>query len=584
MSGKSDPARLQAICEQGLALHRVGRLAEAASFYEQALELAPNHVDALHLLGTIRAQTGEPERGASLLRRAVAANPAFAAAHSHLGMALWKLDRPEEALASYDAAIALRPDFAEAHNGRGVVLTALMHYQDALASHDMAITLRPDQADAHYNRGVALRHLKRPEESLASLEAAIALNPGHAGAHHNRGVALAELRRPDEALASYDRAISLQPDYAEAHSNRGILLLEQRLYEQALESFDAAIALEPDFVDARFNRSLVLLSMGRLEEGFAEYRWRLGLARFNDAMPASPSTPWEGRSLAGSSILVLCEQGFGDSLHFIRYVRLLAAMAARVVVVAQPALVSLFRSIPGVEVYASLDESGFDFHIPLMCLPRLFGTTLETVPAEVPYLFAEADKVDGWAERLSGCGADAKVGLVWAGDSRKHDPDAHATDQRRSLSLSQFAPLARVAGVQFISLQKGEPSEQALWPPDGLRVVDMTADLHDFADTAALIANLDLVITVDTSVAHLAGALGKPVWILSRFDGCWRWLDGREDSPWYPTARLFHQRAADDWDDVVERVAAALSEFADQPAFGRDRPEADAPSVRPEAR
>jgi tetratricopeptide (TPR) repeat protein len=559
---KSDPLILQALCEQGLAAHQTGRLDEATGLYKKVLRRNPKHPDALHLLGVISVQTGQLERGSQLLRQAVRANPSFAAAHSHLAMALWKLDRPGEALASYDAAIALRPDFAEAHDSRGVVLTALRRPEEALVSHDVALALRPGDADAHYNRGVALGALKRPEEALVSHEAAIALNPGHAMAHHNRGVALAEIRRSGEALASYDRAISLKPDYVEAFSNRGILLLEQRLDRQALENFDAAIALEPDHVDAHFNRSLALLSMGELGAGFAEYRWRLRLARFRDALPALPYPMWEGQSLSGASILIRCEQGFGDSLHFIRYARLLAAMGARVTVLAQPALVSLFRSVPDIEVRDSLGEAAFDFHVPLMCLPRLLGTTLETVPAEVPYLFAEADKVDHWAKRLSDLGAGTKVGLVWAGDSRRHEPDANATDRRRSLTLAQFAPLGRVPGVHLVSLQKGEPAEQTLCPPDGLRICDMTADLNDFSDTAALVANLDLVITVDTSVAHLTGALGKPVWILSRFDGCWRWLNGREDSPWYPTARLFHQQAPGDWDEVIARVAAALATFS----------------------
>jgi tetratricopeptide (TPR) repeat protein len=558
-SGRSDPSILQALCEQGLAQHQAGHLKEAAELYNRVLKRNPKHADALHLLGMISVQTGQVERGSQLLRQSVRANPKFAAAHSHLGMALWKLDRPADALASYDAAIALRPDFAEAHDSRGVVLTALKRSEEALVSHDVAIALRPGHADAHYNRGVALRDLKRSAESLASHEAAIALNPDHPPAHHNRGVALADLRRSGEALASYDRAIALKPDYAEAYSNRGILLLEERLDRKALENFDAAIELDADYVDAHFNRSLALLSMGELGAGFAEYQWRLRLARFRDALPALPCPAWEGQSLAGRSILVRCEQGFGDSLHFIRYAPLLAALGARVTVLAQPALVSLFRSVPDIEVRDSLGDAAFDFHVPLMCLPRLLGTTLETVPADVPYLFAEPAKVDHWAERLAGLGDGHRIGLVWAGDSRKHDPDANATDRRRSLTLAQFAPLGGVAGVQFVSLQKGEPAEQTLSPPEGLRITDMTDDLSDFADTAALVANLDLVVTVDTSVAHLAGALGKPVWILSRFDGCWRWLNGREDSPWYPTARLFHQQAPGDWDEVIGRVATALA-------------------------
>jgi tetratricopeptide (TPR) repeat protein len=563
---KSDPLILQTLCQQALALHRSGQLDQAAQLYDRVLRRDPKHADALHLLGMVQVQTGQAESGAALMRRAVRVNPAFQAAHAHLGMALWKLGRPEEALASYDAAVTLKPGDADSHSHRGIVLGELARHEEALASQDLAIALKPDHADAHYNRGVQLHALKRPQEAVASQEQAIALKPDHAEAHNNRGVALADLRQLDEAAASYDRAISLKPDYAEPYNNRGVLLLERRLYGQALETFGAAVALKPDYVDAHFNKSVALLATGALGEGFEEYRWRLRLTRLKDAMPALRFPVWEGQSLSGSSILVRCEQGFGDSLHFIRYARLLTTMAARVTVIAQPALVSLFRSVPGIEVHADIEASGFDFHVPLMCLPRLLGTTLETIPAEIPYLFAEADKVRHWASRLSDRRSEIKVGLVWAGDSRKHDPDSNATDRRRSLTLSQFAPLARVDGVRLVSLQKGEPAEQALCPLEGLRIIDMTADLDDFNDTAALVANLDLVITVDTAVAHLAGALGKPVWILSRFDGCWRWLDGREDSPWYPTARLFHQKTAGHWDDVIERVTLALSQLSEQHA------------------
>jgi hypothetical protein len=281
---------------------------------------------------------------------------------------------------------------------------------------------------------------------------------------------------------------------------------------------------------------------------------------------------WEGEDLAGKSILVHCEQGLGDSLQFIRYLAPLARMAGSATVITYPPLANLFRSIPGVEVTTAYDGSAFDHHVPLMCLPRLFGTTLETIPAQTPYLAADAEKVERWAERLSHLGARIKVGLVWAGESRRDNLGAHAIDQRRSMRLAQFAPLAGVPGVQFVSLQTGGPSQEARNPPAGLRLADMTGDLQDFSDTAALIANLDLVISVDTSVAHLAGALAKPVWILSRFDGCWRWLNGREDSPWYPTARLYHQKAAGAWDDVVQRVSEDLARFANQPAASKPGP------------
>ena len=239
------------------------------------------------------------------------------------------------------------------------------------------------------------------------------------------------------------------------------------------------------------------------------------------------------------------------------------ALVARVTVLANQPLVGIFHSIPGIEVLTVFDNEKYDYHVPLMCLPRLLGTTLETGPADVPYLAADLKKIARWAERLSEYEGKIKIGLVWAGNSRKHDPTSNAIDRRRSMALQQFAPLGGIANIQFFSLQKGEPATQALHPPNGMRLIDWTSELHDFEDTAALITNLDLVISVDTSVVHLAGALAKPVWVLSRFDGCWRWLNGREDSPWYPTARLFHQKAPGAWSEVIERVAAELVKLSD---------------------
>ena len=280
-------------------------------------------------------------------------------------------------------------------------------------------------------------------------------------------------------------------------------------------------------------------------------------------LPRVAAPDWEGEPLAGRSILVFSEQGFGDGLQFVRYVPQLAAMAGRVTLLTERPLEPLFAaSLPGAQVAVRLPEgAAFDCKVAMMCLPRLFGTTLASVPADAPYLAVDADAAARWATRLAALPPGLRVGLVWAGASRRHNPGASAIDARRSVSLAQFAPLAAASGAQFVSLQVGEPSAEAAEPPPGMVLTDWTDELRDFADTAALIAGLDLVITVDTAVAHLAGALGKPVWILSRYDGCWRWLKDREDSPWYPTARLFHQDSPGDWDNVIGRVAVALAMF-----------------------
>jgi tetratricopeptide (TPR) repeat protein len=378
------------------------------------------------------------------------------------------------------------------------------------------------------------------------------------------GLALATVVRFADAADAYERAIEIEADNADAHNGLGGAMSGLRRWDDAIASYRRAIAIEHDHANAHAGLSLALLSKGSLVEGFEEYRWRWQVAGIKDRVPAVSCPQWEGEDLTGKTILAYCEQGYGDSLQFIRYVRPLSNLASKVVVVTSEPLVGLFQSIANIDVRADLSDGGCDYWTPLMCLPRLFGTSIDTIPADVPYLAADPEKAMRWGERIAGTGGGIRVGLVWAGEPRKHDPRLNAIDRRRSLSLRQFAPLARAAPVHFYSLQKGDPSAEARNPPNGMELTDFTAVLDDFGDTAALLANLDLVISVDTSVAHLAGALAKPVWILSRFDGCWRWLNGREDSPWYPTARLFHQKTPGAWDEVMQRVAVELSAFAER--------------------
>jgi tetratricopeptide (TPR) repeat protein len=617
----------QANFDEGLALHRAGRLGEARRAYEAALAGDPVHFDALHLLGVAWMQSGEAERGAALIVRAIeisadvaaahvnlgtalnalgrfdaaiqscetalqldptsagafsnrgsalmalgrypqaladydrviALTPGYAEGHYNRGNALKQLRRLGAALMSYEAAIALRPAYVEAMNNRAGVLASLGRAEDALAAYEAAIAAGPQSVEAHANRAKILNDLWRSEAALAASDAALALAPDHADALNNRAIALHELGRSEEALAVWARVVGLDPGHAKAHNNIGMALQTLRRPAEAVAAYDRALALAPDFSEAHLNRASSLLALGELARGFDEYRWRWIAPDGPRLKRRLPCPLWDGEDLAGKAILVHCEQGYGDALQFVRFAPRLARTAARVTVLAEPPLVGLFRSIPGIEVADRVtDEAAYDFQTPLLCVPRLLGTTLETIPAETPYLFADPARAAGWAERLSEF-AGLKVGLVWAGGTRNDAPSLHAIDRRRSIRLAQYAPLAAIAGARFFSLQKDEPAAQARQPPPGLDLTDWTAELHDFSDTAALVAGLDLVIAVDTSVAHLAGALGKPVWVLSRFDGCWRWLNGREDSPWYPTARVFHQRAPGDWDRVMTRVATALA-------------------------
>jgi tetratricopeptide (TPR) repeat protein len=554
-----DPNQAAAHLNLGMAQTALKRFDAAIASCERAVALQPGSVEGYTNLGNAQLALGRFEAALASYDRALALNPAFPAGHYNRANALRDLGRLDMALESYDKALVLKPDFLEAHVNRGNVLERLDRQEDAVRAFDAAIAVRPTSAEAHSNRAKALNDLKRSEEALPSAERAIALRPDYAEAHNHQALALYDLRRMAEALAACDQAIALDPEYAEAHNNRGIALFDLRRLEEALASYDRALILRPDFPEAHLNRATSLLSLGDLQPGFQEYRWRWRTRNFRPLAPRLHWSAWEGEDFAGKSILLHGEQGFGDHLQFVRYAPLVAARAGRVTLLTEPPLVRLFRSIPEIDVTDTLPgDAVFDIHAPLMDLPRLFGTTLATVPAATPYLAPDAADLATWSERLSGQ-RGLKVGLVWAGDTHKGRPAGAAVDRRRSLRLEQFAPLSEVENVTFYSLQKGEPAAQASHPPPGLALIDLTAGLRDFADTAALIANLDLVIAVDTAVAHLAGALGKPVWILSRYEGDWRWLNGREDSPWYPTARVFHQRAAGAWDEVVDRVVATLA-------------------------
>lgn len=453
--------------------------------------------------------------------------------------------------------LAIRADAADefdVHHLLGTIYSRRGRHTEALARFDEALKIHPHSAPALSNRGNALQDLGRSEEALASYDRALALQPDFTDALSNRGVTLREMGRIEEALASFERVVAIRPNYPEALLNRGIVLHELGRVEAALASYDRALALRPDFVDCRFSRALLLLLLGRFSEAWREYEWR---KRRPGRLPRNFAAPeWTGEDLRGKRIVLYAEQAFGDAIQFARFTLPVAALGAEVILSVPPPLTVLLRSVDGV---GAVVESGrepreIDFHQSLLSVPFVLGLGEAQFPSQIPYLRADPARIAVWSRRLPAEGR--RVGIVWQGN-----PGADF-DRRRSILLAAFAPLAAVPGVTFVSLQKREAAALAQSPPLGLGLHDWTAELSDFADTAALVEALDLVISVDTSVAHLAGALGKPGWILSRFDGCWRWMLGREDSPWYPTARLFRQRRPGDWDEVMTRVAAELAGFA----------------------
>jgi len=401
----------------------------------------------------------------------------------------------------------------------------------------------------------------RLAEAATSFQEALRLRPDFSEAYNNLGNVLSALGRFIEAVASYREALRLKPDSPVPHNNLGNVLRDLGRYTEAEASYREALRLQPDYPDAHSNLGYVLLLTGSFAEGWEECEWRWKTAHMSGGVRDFSAPLWNGEPVGDRTILLHAEQGLGDTLQFCRYIPPIAA-SARTVLEVQPPLIRLLSRLPGIaQIVARGDPlPTFDLYCPLLSLPRALGTTLDTIPGVSPYLSADPTVAAFWRGRFVGLGG-LRVGIVWAG-GRTLAPMLAAVDQRRSIALDMLAPLGEVSGISWISLQKGEPAAQTAKPPQGMALHDFTADLHDFADTAALVDGLDLVITVDTAVAHLTGALGKPVWLLNRFDTDWRWLWGRDDSPWYPTLRQFRQPTPGDWNRVIGAVRDALSQLA----------------------
>ncbi len=440
---------------------------------------------------------------------------------------------------------------------QGCAAFAAGQLTEAEAAFRDMLAVAPGDAEAMSNLGAVLNASQRPAQAEAACRSAIAVQPSLWAAWGNLGTALHRQQRYDEAVAAYAEALRRNPNDVNTCTNLGVALTEQGRTRLALTMHDAALALAPQHAAVRCNRALALLAAGDLARGFTEYEWRWQVPGMLAHGVAGPC--WRGEDPAGRTILVHDEGGYGDTLQFVRYVPMLAALGARVVLRVQPPLVRLLARLPGVATVlthgATLPE--YDLHCPILSLPRCFATTLESVPAQVPYLRVDAAKAARWRARLAGEGL--RVGVVWAGASRPGMAAMRAMDARRSLPADALAALAGIGGVRLVSLQK----EQT--PPAQFDIADPMPECADFDDTAAVVAGLDLVIAVDTAMAHLAGALGRPVWLLSRYDACWRWLHDRRDSPWYPGLRLYRQTTPGEWAPVLRALAADLTALAGGP-------------------
>ncbi|HEY8099799.1 MAG TPA: tetratricopeptide repeat-containing glycosyltransferase family protein [Burkholderiaceae bacterium] len=503
--------------QQAVALHQQGQLAQARILYEEVLNVQPRHFDALHYLGVIATQTNDHQGAVELIGK----------------------------------AIEINPDDATAYNNRGLALQALLQLDAALASYDKAIAIQPAYAEAYYNRGNVLQGLKQLHAALASYDKAIAIKREYTKAYSNRGGLLQELKQLDAAIASYDKAIAIKPDFAEAYYNRGNAFQELLQIDVAIASYDKAIAIRPDYAEAHWNKSLALLLAEDFDLGWPEHEWRWKnekCSAFKEKRNFNQPL-WLGEEpLIGKAILLHSEQGFGDTIQFCRYVKLVAALGARVILEVQKPLLSLLANLEGVMQLVGKGSAlpAFDYHCPLLSLPLACKTNIGTIPVSTKYLKADAAKITQWQVRL-GTKTKPRIGLVWSGNA------LHVNDRNRSIILSDWIK-ELPAGFQYVSLQKEVRDADKHILQSRTDILNFENALNDFSDTAALCELMDIVISVDTSVAHLAGALGKPTFVLLPYFPDWRWLLDRSDSPWYPSVKLFRQSSMGEWDSVFRNV------------------------------
>jgi len=551
---QSRPFNIAQALQEALALHQQGRLREAEKLYARALKAAPGNFDALHLLGLIKAQSGQMGEAYRLLSAAMKINPNVPDVLVNFANVLHALRRYSDALACLDKALALRPDDLEATLYRGNALSAIDRALEAVSCYDRVLANSPARGDALLNRGTALARLGRHQEALADFEAILARAPDNAEALYNRGTALLDLGRFTDAHASFDRLLAQAARHAKGWNNRGRALQALNLHAEAAASFERAIAIDKNYADAHSNLALSLLTLGDFRQGFTEYEWRWKRAGMSDTRRSYRGRLWLGEFPLGQrTILLSAEQGLGDTIQFVRYAPILARSGATVVVEVQPELKTLLAAVDGVAACHARGEPlpAYDVYCPLGSLPLALKTELATIPAAIPYLHTDDARIAKWRpalEHLRG----KRVAFAWAGHAR------HPNDHNRSIDLKLLEPLFALEGVSFISIQRdlrdGDAEVLARY-----NVTQFGDKLADMADTAAIVAFADVTIAVDTSVIHLAGALGRDAWVLLPFSPDWRWTLGSERSPWYPQVRLLRQPLPGDWPSVIASARDALS-------------------------
>jgi tetratricopeptide (TPR) repeat protein len=549
-----------------------GQSAEAEALRERVVEVEPRHNVALYFLALSAERAGKLDRAIELFARCVTSDVPDAATslhHSAYATALSRAGKHEDAIAAANRALAIDPNCVDAFYIKGIALEKLGREPEAIAVLRLALAAKPDHVDSLSALANVLVKRAEPaqrEEAVKLLFEARRLKPNSADLAGHLGNALRLVGKPAQAVGSFRDAVNLRPDIPEVHNNLGVALQESGQITDAIISFRKALALRGDFAEAQWNLALMLLMSGQFDEGWMRYEWRRKLKADENKHAPPPHPEWAGGPLKGMTLLLRAEQGLGDTIQFIRYAPLLKDRGARIIVECQPPLVALLRGAQGVDQVIARGEPlpPIDLHVRMMSLPGILGGEPRDIPANVPYLHPDPERLAYWKEQLAGF-AGLKVGIAWQGSA------GYAGDASRSIPLAFFEPLARVDGVRLFSIQKGfgveqlDPARQSFLVHDFLPLLD-DHSAGSFVDTAAVIKNLDLVITSDTSVAHLAGALGIKVWVALCRVPDWRWMLGRTDSPWYPTMRLFRQTRAGDWKEVFERIADALRKECGAPA------------------
>ena len=542
----------------GVAIARQQRFAEAEATFRLSLRLAPAQPEAVRHLTQCLLDQRKWADAESVARTALRLEPAAEDLRLQLATALGEQGKVDDAAAELNAVLAANPTSADAWNRLGLLYGHAGRYEEAAAAFRKVTEVVPDFAPAHGNLAAALGKRNRWADAAEAAREAVRLDPNHGPGWGNLGNALRDLGELPDAAQALERATQLNPNFAEAYGNLALTLVMQGRVREALPLYDRAVQLNPNAADVRFNRAVAWLSLGDYDRGWPEYEWRWRTEQMRHLPRSHPAPPWDGSDPAGKTILVHTEQGIGDALQFVRFAADLAARGARVVLQATSELAALLGTCPGVSLVARPGDlpPACDFHCPLMSLPLRLGTRVDAIPNRVPYLTAPADAAAKWRDRLAGV-RGFKVGVAWQGNPK------HIGDRWRSVPLSRFAPLAAVPGVTLVSVQKGPGAEQVAGC--GFPLLDLGPELGDFGDTAGLLTNLDLIASVDTAVVHLAGALARPVWVALPLNADWRWLRDREDSPWYPTARLFRQSKFGEWGPVFARMADELRSRRGEP-------------------